>query len=207
MHEINRLKTVLEFSEIKFKEKNSQFIAQVFPCEEKDHFEKKYQIVKKKFYTATHHCYAYKFQDKEFKYSDDGEPNGTAGIRIYNAINHFDLTNIGLIVIRYFGGTKLGVGPLGKAYYYSAEQAIKSAKIIERKRWLNLSIKFDFNFTSLVHRTISKYNGKITGENYVPGPEIYCMIPAGDKKDLSTFLIDSSNGQITITEYNQPVWM
>ncbi|MCB9247399.1 MAG: YigZ family protein [Ignavibacteriales bacterium] len=64
----------------------------------------------------------------EEKYSDDGEPNGTAGLRIYNAINHFELNNVLVVVVRYFGGTKLGVGPLGKAYYNCALEVLDSSK-------------------------------------------------------------------------------
>ncbi|MDZ7765436.1 MAG: YigZ family protein [Melioribacteraceae bacterium] len=96
------------------------FIGYAAPCKNDEEAEQILEGKKKQYYDATHNCYAYKILPESIKYLDDGEPSGTAGIRILNAIQHFDLTNLIVISTRYFGGTKLGVGPLGKAYYNSA---------------------------------------------------------------------------------------
>ena len=128
----DKIKTIIKDSEFRFKEKGSVFIGLSFPINSEEDAESFLLSVRKKYYDATHHCYSYKLTDGTFKYSDAGEPNGTAGIRIYNAQNHFDLTGILTIIVRYFGGVKLGVGPLGKAYYETAYQNLKSSETEDR---------------------------------------------------------------------------
>lgn len=123
-----KILTVDNFAEVTYKEKSSVFIGQVCHCEIENEAANILKSIKKKYYDATHHCYAYKLITEQFKYSDDGEPNGTAGIRILNAIEHFNLINVIVVITRYYGGTKLGVGPLGKAYYTSAHDVLEEAK-------------------------------------------------------------------------------
>ena len=135
MQKIENYKTIGSFNETTLKEKSSVFNAQAYPVENEEDALQIVEKTKKKYYDATHHCYAYKLTGNKIKYSDAGEPSGTAGIRILNAINHFNMQNILVIVIRYFGGTKLGVGPLGKAYYNSVIQTLKSSRIIEKKAY------------------------------------------------------------------------
>ena len=128
MIEPAKILTVKEFYESKFKQKGSIFVGQAYPAGQEKQAEEILELVRKKYHDATHHCYAYRVYAKEEKYSDDGEPSGTAGVRILNAIHHLDLYNVLVISIRYFGGVKLGVGPLGKAYYQSALQTLEQAK-------------------------------------------------------------------------------
>src|ERR1035437_8880518 len=123
---IKPIRSIEGFTEAGIKEKGSAFTGQAYFMSDSDECVKKLNKIIKQFYDATHHCYCYKLNSGEAKYSDNGEPSGTAGIRILNAIEHFDLTDILVVVIRYFGGTKLGVGPLGKAYYESALNVLKS---------------------------------------------------------------------------------
>lgn len=130
----DQIQTIEQQHETKFKEKGSLFIGQVYPVNSVEEAEEFLTSVRKKFYDATHHCYAYRIMENDSKYSDDGEPNGTAGIRIANAINHFELTNLLVISIRYYGGTKLGVGPLGKAYYQSAYDTLSEMEIVTKKK-------------------------------------------------------------------------
>lgn len=123
-------------SEYEFKEKSSLFIAAAFPVYREEEFNARLQAIKKAHYKARHHCYAFRLPAGE-RYSDAGEPSGTAGIRILNAIDHFKIQYTGLIVTRYFGGIKLGVGPLGKAYYEAAYGILAGAS----KKELILSVK------------------------------------------------------------------
>ena len=111
-----KILTLDNFAEVTYKEKSSVFRGQVYHCETDNEAANILAQTKKKYYDATHHCFAFKLITEKFKYSDDGEPNGTAGIRILNAIEHFDLINVMVVITRYYGGTKLGFGPLGKAY-------------------------------------------------------------------------------------------
>ena len=97
-----QIKTIKDFRQASIKEKASEFIAIVYPVDNKETAVNKLNEIRKKYYDASHHCFAYKLKNGDEKYSDDGEPNGTAGLRILNAIEHFDLTNVLLIVVRYF---------------------------------------------------------------------------------------------------------
>ena len=191
--------TIKAFSESKFKEKGSQFIGQAYPIESTEDFNKIHLKVKKKFYDASHHCYAYRLVNSEFKYSDAGEPNGTAGIRILNAIDHFDLTNVLVIVIRYFGGTKLGVGPLGKAYYNSAETALKLAEKIKRTAFQKVYIKADFPLSSLIHKTIVDFDMKIIDTQFTEGVNFICLIKPVLIEKLKDYLKEKSSGSIVIS--------
>ncbi|MGE5410508.1 MAG: IMPACT family protein [Clostridiales bacterium] len=191
---IEEFNTVEAFSETKFKEKGSVFIGQVFPALNEEQALEILEQARKKFYDATHHCYAYCFSDI-VKYSDDGEPSGTAGLRIYNAIQHFQLNNVILIVIRYFGGTKLGVGPLGKAYYNSAFQTIESAKILTKKSYLKFTIEFDFNQTSQIHYILSKLGARILKTDYENHIVITFLLRPSDKDKMEAFLEESLNNR------------
>ena len=191
--------TIKAFSESKFKEKGSQFIGQAYPIESNEDFNRIYSEVKKKFYDASHHCYAYRLVNGEFKYSDAGEPNGTAGIRLLNAIDHYELTNVSVIVIRYFGGTKLGVGPLGKAYYSSAESTLKSAEKIKKIAFQKIFIKADFSLSSLIHKTIADFEMKILNTQFIDDVNFTCLVKPGLIENLKDYLKEKSSGAVIIS--------
>jgi uncharacterized YigZ family protein len=196
---MNKIKTVADKSEFKFKEKGSLFIGQVFPVGTIEEAETILSDVRKKFYDASHNCYAYKLiGDKSVKYSDDGEPTGTAGIRILNAINHFELFDVLIISTRYFGGIKLGVGPLGKAYYNSAVGAVENARIIDKEKYTKVSIVFEYNFISDVHHYINQYKVKEINNLFDTTPAIECLIKDEFVKKLTDDLTFASNGKIDI---------
>ena len=141
MENIDKIITIDEFHEYRFKEKASVFIGQVYHCESEDEAKEILENVKKEFYDARHWVYCWKIGEETIKYSDDGEPSGSGGIRLLNAIEHFGLQDVIVISIRYFGGVKLGVGPLGKAYYSSAFNCLDEADKIEKikmDRMLNI---------------------------------------------------------------------
>ena len=191
--------TIKAFSESKFKEKGSQFIGQAYPIESNEDFNRIYSEVKKKFYDASHHCYAYRLVNGEFKYSDAGEPNGTAGIRILNAIDHYELTNVLIIVIRYFGGTKLGVGPLGKAYYNSADTAIKSSEISKRTAFQKIFIKTDFPLSSLIHKAIADFEMKILDTQFREDVNFTCLVKPRLIENLKNYLREKSSNSVVVT--------
>jgi uncharacterized YigZ family protein len=142
------------------KEKGSSFIAKLFPVNSVEEFQETLSAIKKQYYDATHHCYAVRLLNGYEKYSDDGEPGGTAGVRIMNAITSHNLHDVALVVIRYFGGTKLGVGPLGVAYAESAKAALQKVKIIEKQAYLPLELVADFDQTSAVYHLFSQFTVK-----------------------------------------------
>ena len=158
--------TVTNYNETKFKEKGSSFIGRVFPAESSEQAEKKLEEIRKKYYDATHNCFAYLVRNEDPRYSDDGEPSGTAGMRILNAINHFELENVLVVVTRYFGGTKLGVGPLGKAYYNSAYMTLENSEIVKMRKFLKVKAVFDYKIVSQIHHFLNQHNAKILDNTF-----------------------------------------
>lgn len=192
------IKTISEENEYKFKEKGSSFIGQAFPVDNTGEAEKKLSEIRKKFYDATHNCYAYRIINEQFKYSDDGEPTGAAGIRILNAIDHFGLSKVLLIVTRYYGGVKLGAGPLGKAYYSSAFETLSESKIILLENYSKILIEFDYDQTSKVHHFISLHNVLNIKNIFESKPQIQCLIKPNLIEKLSEQLQEVSKGKILL---------
>lgn len=194
------IKTIKSPSETKFKEKGSLFIGKAFPVETDDDFSFVLNNIKKEYYDATHHCFAYKLKDDSFKYSDAGEPNGTAGIRIFYAIEHFALVDVCVIVIRYFGGTKLGVGPLGKAYYKSAEDVLTCASPITKKAYQKVLIKTGFQFISSVHHFLPQFDAIISDVHYSDEVKFIIELFPSQIDKLKEVLIEACSGNIEVKE-------
>lgn len=190
--------TIDKFHEFSSKEKGSIFIGQVYHCETEDEVHDIIAGEKKKYFDASHLCFAYKFLNKKFKYSDGGEPNGTAGIRILNAIDHFKLLNVLVLIIRYFGGTKLGIGPLGKAYYSSAINVLLGAQQKTKSLHQKIIIESDFNFISHVHRLLSNYEAIITVSEYHEKVNLKCWIKPSRIVNITNQLMHLSKGKVRI---------
>jgi uncharacterized YigZ family protein len=194
-----QIKTIKDIGEAIFKEKGSEFIAIVYHVDNEGTAVNHLNEIRKKYYDATHHCYAYKIKSGEFKYSDDGEPNGTAGIRILSAIEHFDLSDVLLIVVRYFGGTKLGIGPLGKAYYNSSIDVLSKSKIVTQIRFQLVELETEFNFISQIHRTLGNYSAIISESEFTDKARFKCFVKPNDLEKINIELTNLTNGQILIT--------
>lgn len=203
MKKFEEIKTIKNNSEFKFKEKGSLFLSKSFALNDEKSAEEILLKLKKEFYDATHHCYAYKLNNAVssdiIKYSDDGEPSGTAGIRILNAIDHAGLTNCMVIVIRYFGGTKLGVGPLGKAYYNAAIGVLDSSGIIVKKPSFKITLSCTFPLLNLAHRVLAQYDAKILNTVYENEIKFECMVDANKTEQISSAMIEASQNQIGIS--------
>jgi len=147
-------KTIETTSEGIYKEKGSKFIAYAFPVTCEEDIKDEISRLKKEYYDARHHCYAYMLgaDKKDFRANDDGEPSSTAGKPILGQILSSDLTNILIVVIRYFGGTKLGVSGLIHAYKTAAQDAIANAQIIEK----TINDIYDIHFDYLVMNDIMR---------------------------------------------------
>ncbi len=192
MNKITEIKTILKEGESVFKEKGSSFYAYTYPVLSLKEGIEIIKGIKKKYYDATHHCYALKLNDETIKYDDDGEPNATAGIRILRAIEHFGLTNILVVVVRFFGGTKLGVGPLGKAYYEAAFDAINSSEIISKNAYKKVFVSLRYSDVNIIKTILLKYNVKMGKSKFESNAEInfFCKIDVLDNllykiKDLT----------------------
>lgn len=141
--------TIEGFAEGLYKEKGSKFIALAYPVKNESEVKAVLAELRKVYHDARHHCYAYVlgFDKSAFRINDDGEPSGTAGKPIYGQILSADLTNILIVVVRYFGGTLLGVSGLIKAYKSASKDAIDNALIIEKT--VNDVYKITFNYSTM----------------------------------------------------------
>ncbi|MCB9335575.1 MAG: YigZ family protein [Flavobacteriales bacterium] len=166
--------TIKKPSEGIYKEKGSKFIAFAYPILSEEDFKEHLQQLKKDYHDARHHCYAFKLglTENEFRYSDDGEPNNSAGKPIYGQILSNNLTNVGIVVVRYFGGTKLGVGGLITAYKEAAADAINNAKIIEKTVNNYYQVFFDYTIMSEVMNFIKQQDLNVTNQLF----ENSCLI-------------------------------
>lgn len=143
---MDEYRTLQDVSQGLYKEKGSRFIAVAVPVKSVDEVKAQLESLRKKYHDARHHCYAYRVGEApyETRYNDDGEPSGTAGKPIFGQIQSYDLTNILIVVIRYFGGVKLGTGGLIQAYRAAAKDAIENGKIVTHLWKISLEIRFDY---------------------------------------------------------------
>ncbi len=141
-----------------FKDKGSKFIGYVFPVTSEEEVKLHVDILKKKHHTARHWCYAYRIGVEEMRYraNDDGEPNNSAGQPIYGQILSFDLTNVLVVVVRYFGGTKLGVGGLINAYKTSAKLILEEVAIVEKTIDVHFQLIFEYQHMNKVMRIVKE---------------------------------------------------
>lgn len=146
----------------------SRFISYLRHVESTSVFESWLVELRRSHFDASHHCFAYRLGllGDLFRYSDDGEPAGTAGSRIYHAIASRELTNVAVVVVRYFGGTKLGVGGLSRAYSDAAEVVLATASIVVQYVTDEVRVTFPYDYTSQVHHTIEQAGAEITTRFY-----------------------------------------
>ncbi|RZJ49986.1 MAG: YigZ family protein, partial [Flavobacterium sp.] len=148
-----------ESEEILFKEKGSKFFGYAFPLETEEEVKPIIEVLKKQHPHAVHFCYAYQLGTApkiSYRANDDGEPSNTAGAPIYGQIQSFGLTNVLIVVVRIFGGTKLGVGGLIAAYKTTAQMAIEVSEIVEKTIDVHFLISFDYKNMNKVMRVIKE---------------------------------------------------
>ena len=157
---IEKYKTISAQAEGIYKEKGSKFIAHALPVQSEKEIQEQLDKLRGKYHDARHHCYAFRLgpEMKIYRANDDGEPSSSAGKPILGQIKSFELTNILIVVIRYFGGIKLGVGGLIQAYKTAAEEAIKNAKVIEKKLHDIYRVSFEYSEINEVMRILKEEN-------------------------------------------------
>ncbi|MBX7045765.1 MAG: YigZ family protein [Ignavibacteria bacterium] len=155
---IDRFKTIISPAEAELKVSKSKFISQVFPVLNSEEVNQALLLSRKKYYDAAHHPFAYRLglDKNNFRYSDDGEPSGSAGKPIMEVIDKNELTNVLLVVTRYFGGVKLGVGGLRRAIFDASELVVQTAKIITKQISENFLIEFDYKYIGAVMNFLEK---------------------------------------------------
>lgn len=171
-------KTIEKESEGIYREKGSKFIALAFPVKNEDAVKERLSEVKRKYYDARHHCYAYILGPNKDSYrlNDDGEPSGTAGRPIHGQLLSKDVTDTLIIVVRYFGGIKLGVSGLLNAYKTAAKDALENSHIITKFVEEQYGISFPPVAMNKVMQLLKRDSVKIMDQQYNTGCEIYFSI-------------------------------
>ncbi|WP_445955987.1 IMPACT family protein [Yeosuana sp.] len=183
--------------EVLFKDKNSKFFGYAFPVLSEEEVKEQISELKKKHHAARHWCYAYQIgtENIQFRANDDGEPNNSAGMPIFGQIQSFEVTNILIVVVRYFGGVKLGVGGLINAYRSTAQLALENASILEKTINLEYLISFDYKNMNKVMRIIKEKNLNIINQKL----EMNCQITISVRKKESELVFETFKNLFEVT--------
>jgi uncharacterized YigZ family protein len=183
-------------TEILFKEKNSKFFGYAFPIQSEGEVKPIIDDLRKQHPHAVHYCYAYQIGTEKIIYraNDDGEPSNSAGMPIYGQIQSFDLTNVLIVVVRIFGGVKLGVGGLITAYKTTAQLTLESSEIIEKTIDVHYLISFDYKNINKVMRVIKEKNIEIVNQKM----EMSCEIEILTRKKNAEMIFDIFNAMFEI---------
>ena len=185
-----------------FKEKNSKFFGYAFPVNNEEEVKTILEGLRKQHHSARHWCYAFQLGTDEkklyYRANDDGEPSNSAGMPIYGQIQSFEVTNVLVVSVRYFGGVKLGVGGLISAYRTSAQMALEASEIVERTIDMHYKIKFGYQNMNKVMRVIKEKNLDIVSQKMEMDCEI--VISTRMKNAPVVFEAFSNLYEISITE-------
>jgi uncharacterized YigZ family protein len=178
--------TIEAIQRAEIKEKKSKFIATVIPASSKEKAKEELDKIKKEFYDATHNCYAYRIGAKglEFRAADDGEPSGSAGKPILLSIKKYDVSDVIVVVTRFYGGTKLGKGGLARAYSAAAEEALE---LCEKKKidvTTRVKVFCTYEEINVIKRLIDEYAVKYD-ESYTDSIDITAFIPKSKAEEFA----------------------
>lgn len=197
------MKTIKESIKSEIVEKKSKFIANIYFAQTMEEAENIIKETKKKYYDARHNCSSYRVLEKGNiieKYSDDGEPSGTAGAPMLNILQKKDLVNVVVIVTRYFGGILLGTGGLVRAYSEVTQKAIEEANLIDITMGKEYEVKVDYSNLEKLKYYAKTNNISITKIEYLN--EIICSLQI-QNEDIEKFLRDVEQQKINIIEYKE----
>ncbi|AUC14881.1 YigZ family protein [Tenacibaculum sp. SZ-18] len=174
--------------EILYKDRNSKFFSYAFPVTTEDDIKKCLDELKKKHPNAGHHCYAWQLGTEKvsFRANDDGEPSNSAGKPIYGQIQAFDITNVLIVSVRYFGGTKLGVGGLINAYRTSVKMALEQSEIIQKTIDIQFKVIFGYDMMNKVQQVIKKNQLEILNQKL----ELNCQYIISVRKKDATIIFE-----------------
>lgn len=177
--------------EILFKEKNSKFFGYAFPIQSESAIKPIIDSLRKQHPHAVHYCYAYQIGTDTLLYraNDDGEPSNTAGMPIYGQIQSFGVTNVLVVIVRFFGGVKLGVGGLISAYRTAAQMTFESSEIVEKTIDIHFQIAFDYKNINKVMRVIKEKGVEIVSQKM----EMSCEIEILSRKKNAEMIFDIFN--------------
>lgn len=191
------------FGEDEFTEKKSRFIGRLWPVETEEEALAKIQEMKKQHYDATHNCWAYIIKDGAVRFSDDGEPGGTAGMPMLQVLQREGLYNAVCVVTRYFGGVLLGAGGLVRAYTKGAKLAVDAAGKSMKRVWTVLYVPCPYSFYERVKLAVSTFGGILRQADFGAEVELEILLPAGQSGAFLEKLTDLTAGTVEGMETGQ----
>lgn len=196
----DQYKTIRNKSEGSFKDKGSKFLSFAFHVKDEEEINQIREKIKKEYYDARHHVYAYRLGPNMeiFRASDDGEPSNSSGPPVLGKIRSYELSDILIIVVRYFGGTKLGIPGLINAYGTAAEEAIKNADIIIKTMMKELTVEFEYPEMNFVMRIIKENDLNIKDQDFQLSCKVIIEISQGSFEHIKQ--IFSTNHKLKLSE-------
>ena len=190
-------------AESEFTEKRSRFIGQVWPVSSEEEAQERIRAAKKKYHDARHNCWCYILGDNILRYSDDGEPQGTAGQPMLNVFQREGVGNVCCVVTRYFGGILLGAGGLTRAYGKAARDALAAGGVSTLRLWSRGRLHCDYSLLERIKLDIAALSGLVDSIDYGADVTITVSMPEGGFEGLQQRLTELSAGAITLESLGQ----
>lgn len=193
-------KTILKAATDEFSEKKSRFIGQLLPITSEEEAKAILTDIKKAHRQASHSCWAYRLRGQQMteRYSDDGEPSGTAGMPMLEVLRGAALENVLVVATRYFGGTKLGTGGLVRAYTQSAQSALAAAEVIEINRFRKVTVTVDYTLSGKLDYDISSHNRLLEDTEYGTAVTFTLYVRAQEAEDLQEHFTELTGGKCVL---------
>lgn len=185
-------------SRTEFTEKRSRFIGHVWPVDSEEQARARIEETKKQHYDARHNCWCYQIRGGAVRYSDDGEPQGTAGQPMLNVFQREGVENVCCVVTRYFGGILLGAGGLVRAYTQSAKDALDAAGISVVRRWVAMELPCSYGQFEAMRREVLSFGGAVENVDYGADVVLSCLLPEERAEDFAARILDVSAGTIQV---------
>ncbi|MDO4286234.1 MAG: YigZ family protein [Eubacteriales bacterium] len=188
-----------DYGEGRYEDRKSKFIGEIFPVETPEAAIEKINAVKVKYRDARHHCYAYIIREGNYmRYSDDGEPQGTAGMPILDVLRRENITNVCCVVTRYFGGVLLGTGGLVRAYTKSAQLGLEAAGINQMSSYSVLLITCPYSLLGVVQNILPEHDCMVEETDYAADVTLTVTLPEGGEDALEQALKDATSAGVDV---------
>ena len=187
-------------SETTFVEKRSEFIGHVWRVESEEEARAHIEAMKKRYYDARHNCWCYIIKDGPVRYSDDGEPQGTAGQPMLNVFQREGVENVCCVVTRYFGGILLGAGGLVRAYTQSVKDALDAAGISVVRRWIAMEVPCTYGQFESMRREVAAFDGVVENVDYGADVVLSVLLPEEKAVDFAAHILDATAGTVEVLE-------
>lgn len=200
--------TIRDFGEDEFIEKKSEFIGYAKRCESEEEAKAFIAEIKNKHKQATHNCWAYVIGENMGiqRYSDDGEPQGTAGIPILEVMKKSNVTDCAIVVTRYYGGILLGAGGLTRAYTKGASIALKAGGVVEKVQGVRLLFNMDYDMLGKVQYICNENNWHIEDTEYTDKVVVHILAEVESSKNIENEMIELTNGKISVNKRDEGIY-